>query len=399
MVTVYEIWMRDAAVEEYLEEDDDTKESIKKSRPKYPYGRFVCMTKDKVLSDRPSPFKHNKPPYVPYYDYEGVHDIWGMPEAAQIENLNREVNSRLQALVWNADKHARINYMADTNSGVDIEQVKKEMPKGDNVWAVNMSASTDGQPIKPIPQPPTNPIHLKLIDLLMALDEEVSGITDVSKGMAVKKQRQSASEISVLIESSYTRTRQRVRNLEWSTKRLAYLAISLMQQFYDEPRDFNFREDNTVNFGTISNSPAMLQQMMGQPPQPGQQPDPQKQQEEESYRKALEYIEENPDRIYAEFEIEIQTNSTLPMDRQSLANLALRLFEIKAIDRQALFEFISLPMGREIAARMQALEMQMMAMKASQGPRAPEGAPLQIGSPQQGPQMARQGVPNAANAK
>ena len=401
VVTVYEIWMRDAAVEEYLEEDDDSKEKVKKSRPKYPYGRFVCMTKEKVLSDRPSPFRHNKPPYVPYYDYEGVHDVWGMPEAAQVENINREVNSRLQALVWEADKHARTNYTVDSNSGLDPEQVKREMPKGDNVWAANHQISES--PIKPIDNPRNNPLHLKLIDLLMALDEEVSGITDVSKGMAVKKQRQSASEISVLIESSYTRTRQRVRNLEWSTKRLAYLSISLMQQFYDEPRDFNFREDNTLNFGTISNSPAMLQQTMGQPPQPGQpgaQPDQQKAQEDESYKKMLEYIEESPDRIYADFEIEIQTNSTLPMDRQSLANLALRLFEMKAIDRQALFDFISLPMGKEIAARMQQIEMQAMAMKAGpQGPQAPGGMPLQIGPAQQGPQMARQGVPNAANAK
>jgi hypothetical protein len=210
--------------------------------------------------------------------------------------------------------------------------------------------------------------------------------------MAVKKQRQSASEISVLIESSYTRTRQRVRNLEWSTKRLAYLAISLMQQFYDEPRDFNFREDNTLNYGTVSNSPAMLQQMMQQPPENAE--------EDEMYRKMVEYIEKNPDKIYVDFEIEIQTNSTLPMDRQSLANLALRLFEMKAIDRQALFEFLSLPMGKEIAARMQQMEMQMMAMKQAGPQEAPPTVlplrPVQQG--QQGPQTARQGVRNAATA-
>jgi hypothetical protein len=228
----------------------------------------------------------------------------------------------------------------------------------------------------------------------MALDEEVSGITDVSKGMAVKKQRQTASEVSVLIESSYTRTRQRVRNLEWSIKRLTYLSISLMQQFYDEPRDFNFREDNTLNFGTISNSPNMLKQML---PQPGEQQPGQPPAEDEQYQKALKYIEENPDRIYADFEIEIQTNSTLPMDRQSLANLALRLFEMKAIDRQALFDFISLPMGKEIAERMQQMEMQMMAAKAGPQPGAePQGIPLPMR-----PATPGQGAPNAnaANAK
>jgi hypothetical protein len=389
VVTVYEIWMRDNEIEEYLEEtegDEEGDKKEKKKRPKYPYGRIVTLTKDKVLADRPSPFQHNKPYYVPFYDYEGVHDIWGMPEAAQIENLNREINSRLQALVWAADKHARINYTADTNAGIDIEQVKAELSKGDNVWAVNHTIND--QPIKPIEQPPINPIHLKLVDMLMAMIEEVSGVTDISKGMAVKKQRQTASEVSVLIESSYTRTRQRVRNLEWSVKRLTYLSISLMQQFYDEPRDFNFREDNDLNFGTISNSPNMLAQTVK--PAEGEN-------EDEAYKRALEYIEKHPDRIYADFEIEIQTNSTLPMDRQSLANLALRLFEMKAIDREALFEFLSLPMGKEIAGRMQQQEMAMMAAKAGPAPGAPPaGMPLPMRPAQQGPQIVRQGAPNAA---
>lgn len=126
--------------------------------------------------------------------------------------------------------------------------------------------------------------------------------------------------------------------------------------------------------------------------QPGQPPA-----EDEQYKKALEYIEAHPDRIYADFEIEIQTNSTLPMDRQSLANLALRLFEMKAIDRQALFDFISLPMGKEIAERMQQMEMQMMAAKAGPQPGAePQGIPLPMRPATQG-----QGAPNAnaANAK
>jgi hypothetical protein len=57
-------------------------------------------------------------------------------------------------------------------------------------------------------------------------------------------------------------------------------------------------------------------------------------------------------------------------------------------------------MGKEIAERMQQIEMQMMALKAGpQGPQETPGTSLQIGPAQQGPQMARQGVPNAANAR
>jgi len=364
-VTVYEIWLRDNEIEEYIEEQEDeagNKTKTTKKKPKYPYGRIVTFTENVLLNDRPSPFKHGKPSYVSFYDYEPVHGVFGMPEAAQIENINRELNARLQALVWSADKHHRTNYTLDADSGLDPEKVKTEMPNGDNVWVVNRTV--DGNPLRAVEEPPVSVVHNKLIEILLALDEEVSGLTAVSKGQAVKKQRQSASEMSILIESSYTRTRQRVRNLEWSIKRLAYLALSLMQQFYSEPRSFNYREDENINYGMVSNSPAMLKQTL--------------EPESDDYMRALEYLEKNPDKVYADFEIEIQTNSTLPMDRQSLANLAMRLYEIKAIDREALFEVLNYPKGKEIAGRIAQQEQAMMAARAGpQGnPQGPPGTPV-----------------------
>jgi len=371
-VTVYDLWIRDESVEEYIDEESDkdtgAKKKVKKSRSKFPNGRLLCMTDTATLYDHPSPFKHGKPPYIPYYDYYSPHSVWGIPEAAQLENLNRELNVRLQDIVWHANKHARQNYLMRSDSGLDPEQIKKELSEGDNIWVDNSIGDRPALEVIKI-QDLTN-IHEKIIQLILALYEEVSGVTDVTKGMIGKKQRQSASEVSILIESSYTRTRQGVRSFEWSIQRELYLILELIQQFYSDERSFSFREDQNVSFGKFNNSPEMLEKSVKPVQEPMERDEEyaKRMAEDEDYQAVLEYLDrEKVDRVYAAFDLEIQTNSTLPMDRQSLANLALRLFELKAIDREALFEILHFPRGKEIEERMDQKEQQLIQAKMGAG--------------------------------
>lgn len=393
--TVYELWMEDDATEEYLEEELDdggnpTGKKSKKQRDKYPNGRYIVFTKNLVvLDDKPSPFSHGKPPWVAFYDYQAPHSFWGICEPIQIEELNREFNARLQDMVHHCNVHARTNYIVDSASGIDVQNVKENIHKGDNVWAAN--ATTVEQPIRAIEQPSFSKVHQDVMQGIGNLIEEVSGVTDISKGMASKKQRQSASEVSILIESSYTRTRQRVRNLESSIKRVAYMMLELMQQFYTEPRTFSYRQDNEVNFATISNSPAFAQEATKPEPEPGENPQQYQKRiaEDQEYQEFVRSLGE--DKVYADFDIEIQTNSTLPMDKQSLANLALRLGEVQVtpnsvIDAEAILDILRFPNKEKIINRkIQFMQMQAQ-MAGGGGPGA--GAPP---NPTQGPPQP--GVP------
>lgn len=398
-VTVYEIWMRDESIEEYIEEVENAEtgetEKEKRQRKKYPNGRIITFTHDKILADRASPYKHGSHPYVFFYDYVDPHSIWGMGEPVQIENLNKELNLRLQDLAHYARHHARPNYFVDASSGLDPDKIKEEMIQGDNIWAINFGVNNE--PIKMQDIPNVNPIHELMVNLLMRGHEEISGVTDVSKGMATKKERQSASEVSILIESSYTRTRQRVRNLESAIKDMARLSVEIMQQYYKTSRTFSFRKDDEVTYGKISNSPEALMETAPKPVAPGSAPGapnvpinakPEQldkyKREREDYEAILEYLAGGDvDEVYAEFDIEIQTNSTLPMDRQSLANLAMRLFEIKAIDREAMLDILNFPRAEEIEQRMKANEKQMAMMKMGGG--GIPGMPKPGGKPQTGP--------------
>jgi hypothetical protein len=162
-----------------------------------------------------------------------------------------------------------------------------------------------------------------------------------------------------------------VRNLESSIKRLATLIVELMMQFYTEPRNFYIRKDDDVQYGVISNQASFLKEAMKpQTPEGLMQDDLSEDEREdiEDYEKLIDAIAET-DEVYFDFNIEIQTNSTLPLDRQSLANLMLRLAEMKIVDAQAVLETLRVPGTDKILARLaeQRKKEEQMAMSQSSG--------------------------------
>lgn len=339
--TVYEVWLKDDQAEDYFIRVDGDKEietdkeegGEKRSRPKYPNGRIVVFTKETVLEDKPSAYRHSKPPYVALYDYIVPHSFIGMGEGDQIEELNKSYNRSLQLL----DNYTRYRcdppIFADTNCGVDIEDLKKQIPAGGGIFAANFAAMPQGKPILVGDIGNFDQAVLQFMSGLSKLVEEISGVTDITKGMTTKSQRQSATEISTLIESSYTRTRQRVRNFEWSVKRLLYIILCNSQQFYTEPREFSLGRDDKIDYYTVGSSNAQVAETIGTPKSPEEMegmPQEEVDKNEQTEKDYMRFVEEfgDVDPVYAEFDLEIQTNSTLPMDKQSLANLFLRLLEM-----------------------------------------------------------------------
>jgi hypothetical protein len=387
--TVYEVWMRDDEVEDFIleGEKDEKGKDKKEKRPKFPYGKIVAFTKDVLLDEKASPYRHNKPPYVKLYDYFMPHETTGMGEADQIEALNRSINRAMQLMDKFMTLYQDPNWLVDELSGIDSETVKTDLPGGGNVFSYNSGVNPD--PIKRVEMGTLTPDIYNYVAMLPRILEEVTGVTDITKGMASKTERQTAAEVSTLIESSYTRTRQRVRNLEHTIKRLCYLLLDIMQQFYTEIRDFNRKKDEDVEFYKVSNQRPFVNEMM----QPQSQNPQQRQQEEADYKEYMDFIGKlgEKDPIYAEFDIEIQTNSTLPMDRQSLANLFLRLAQMKMVDPQAVLEQLQVPKWEEIVQRMEQRAQQAMAAKGG-GPPAPRKLPAMGEKPQSLMQQRPEGV-------
>jgi hypothetical protein len=258
--------------------------------------------------------------------------------------------------------------------GISSAKMKEAIRTGDNVLLAKPDFHKDM--IAEIPPPQLDGASLQLLSVIPEYIEEITGVTDITKGTTGKKSRQSASEISVLIESSYTRTRQRVRNLEFAIKRVLTLLLELMQQYYVEPRPYQWREDEEVGYGYMSNDPQFVleQQRPKVPDIPEEEMHPEDRQSLEDYRRLVEDFM-GEDEIAIKFELQIDTNSTLPLDKQSLANLAMRLAENKILPEEALLEILRFP-NKDRYMRM-LKERREEAKEAKQGgPKPPQqGAP------------------------
>jgi hypothetical protein len=376
--TVYKVWCKDDATESYFIDefgkpsDEDT--GTKETKKKYPHGKWMIFTPEVLLEEKPCDYKHSKPPYVALYDYMIPHEFIGQGEANQIEHMNKSFNRALQLMDHWVQWYCDPPWLLDGNSGIEEEKAKKAILEGGGLLVYNAMGNQD--PIKKAQVPPPSSVVSAMPTGLAKLIEEETGVTDISKGVSPKGERQSATEISTLMESSYTRTRQRVRNVEHAIKRLYYLILELMQQYYSEPRDYNYKSPDlsgSHTWDTIGNTPEIAKQYVW--PQQRQNPEAERgnmgdtEQEkdlqgEKDYAAFMEYISEfgEADPVYAAFDIEIQTNSTLPMDKQSLANLFLRLMEMTSGNPvtgmpmiKAALENLRIPKYQEIIEEMQSL--------------------------------------------
>ena len=391
--SVYEVWMKDeetmeevtedfTTIENYTDDDGETKErevsaERQVKRKKYPNGKFIYFTAEKYLGTEPSDTTHELPPYVDFNDYVDPTSFLGMGEVDQIDGLNKELNLQLQAIMDKARRSNHPNYEADINVGLDIEHVKETFFKGDQVYSVDKSFGSTRPAIEEIEFADINKDVWQVFTMIPNIVDTMSGQTDVSKGEASKKERQSASEVAILIESSHTRTRQKVRNLEWTLKRVGYLIVKLMMQYYTEPRTIYTKDsENNINYETLGNSLAQAIETIGPSPEAmakgeGLSPEDRRKELEPNDAQDFEDMDKllsafgKEDPVIFDFDIVIQTNSTLPMDKQSLANLMMRLFQMKAVDAEAVLEILQIPGREKILARID--KQRQAAMQAKRG--------------------------------
>ena len=405
-VRVYKLWTRDDEAYDEIVDPDDEKKSKKKK--KYPLGKICWFTSDQYLGDVACTDEHNKPPFVELVNYDKPHDASGISDVDMIRTLHEQSNILLKYWVEYLRRYHGPNVLVDTDSDFDIDGYKENSAAGGQVFAYSGSSmfGKDGPPLVPIIEPPLNPQIPTFFTYLQNIAEEVSGVTDVTKGQVGKQERQSASEVAILLESSHTRVRQKVRNLEWALKRAYYLILRNIQQYWTEPKQMVWQESDGAGYANYGNSKAQADDIM-KPKEP--LPDSRKgenwleqkqaaglplseheaaawdryQQEWADYEQFLQYFAEDGelDPIYIDFEIQVQTDSMLPMDKQGRANTYMRLHQQKAIDSQALLEELDIAGAQEITERMN---------KQEQAAQMPKQSPQDMAAMQANPQKAQE---------
>lgn len=368
-IRVYEMWSRDSSV--YESDDDDHK----KGDEKYPYGKTCWFTEKQMLKEVANEADHGLPPYVEYHNYIRPNNFLGIGDVDVILGLHKEINRILKYLVEFTRKHHDPNYLVDISrlEGATYEKIINELTEGGHYFPWNSMG--DNSAVPPIQQIEDGQLPGEMVQLLRFLLEQldlVSGVTDVRRGIIGKSERQSASEVAMLKESTDTRVQQEVDNLKWSLKRLTYLIVRLAMQYYETPRQMSFEEDGARVYSEYGNSYAQAREIMTPKPlskraeegvrmghltEENQEEVDRWKQEQSDYEKFLEFAKgdgEEPgdfDPFLFDFEMEVQADTVLPTDKQSRANLAIRLRQFQAMDIITLYEFLGLPNGREVLER------------------------------------------------
>jgi hypothetical protein len=364
--TIYEIWIRDDEVEII----EDIQEGTRKKVKKYPHGRLLVFSEhlDEYLRDEPYPYNHGRPPFVFYYDYKKPFSIWGTGEVKNLENLNKEFNVLLRKVAKHIELWGNPNWYNDSSNGLNTSLWKQLAAGGGQLFEINPGSKPPecGAP------PMINPQALILLSLIPQLIEEATGKSAISKGQVSKKQRQSAQEISALLETSYTRTRGKIRKFEAAIKESFKMKLEIMMQYYTETRTMTRKVQNNFESIQIGNSAEFAKELYKPNPRMEGEPatDEEKQQEED-YKALLEYIGSD-DEVYMDFDIIVDTDSTLPVTRQQKSQLLLQLANVRLdpsspIDPQTLLEGMGFGNVDEIMTRLKAIQMNVAAQQQPQG--------------------------------
>ena len=280
---------------------------------KYPDGRIIAWIGNTLLRDDPSPYKHGRCPYVRFFRYTVPDKNYFFGEIDQIIPLQEELNKRKSQAIDLLNLCVNPPMIVYQGSGIDTGKVTNRpgLMLTSNV-PVDQAAKWLQMPNIP------SAMFVQMSTINQDIDT-VSGIHDVTQG---RKPTGVTAGVAIesLQEAAQTRLRLAARFLEWSLKHAAELMLSIIWQYYKEPRTIRKRAAQgwtykDVNFGN--------RELQGGLPN-----------------------------------VKIQSGSTMPMNKSVLKQQALQLAQtvmpdgMPAIDRRALLEVFDFPNMEAVLARM-----------------------------------------------
>ena len=325
-VLVLEMWCRDWTT---MDEDMEGNKTLK-----YPKGRVITCLPDLgiVLSDKKNPYKDGKFPFVIMKNYDVPFKFWGTGEVEQILSPQKYINDLTNQIIDNAKSTANMQWIIDKNSG--IGQGKLTNRPG---LVIRKNPGTEVRR----DAPPPMPTYIReQIEVLKSDMQDISGVYDALKG-----ERQGSitagSAIMALQEASQARIRLKIKLMEYSLTTLANMVYSRMQQFW--------KLDRWVRVTDVEGNPSFQQ------------------------------IGVNV--LQNDFDMKVVAGSTMPVNRNAMLDLMIRLAQTNAedglpmVDRKSILEYLPTSDRKAILDRFeqqrqkqeqQAIEEQQMQLQAQQ---------------------------------
>ncbi|HEY9684697.1 MAG TPA: hypothetical protein V6C86_24160 [Oculatellaceae cyanobacterium] len=286
--------------------DEATGEPLGEWVPKYPNGRLIITANKVLLFDAPNPFRHGHTPYT-FFENRLSTRLFSFGDVEILGRLEDKVNLIHKDMM----KNARVNINAPykiSNNAFDSPEKYKTITNEENLIIVhNPGATVERLMPTEFPQ-----FIFPLIQQLMSIFNDLSGVTDVMQGNVEKGSQLSADAISNLQGSSAATLKIKGRLLENALQEFGYqLAWNIRQAYI---------KDVTCDV----TDPATGEKMQ---------------------------ISWSADKDQPDISVGVEIGSSLPGAKQSAQTVAMQLRSIGAIDDEALLDAYNYPGRAKVLER------------------------------------------------
>jgi len=294
------------------EKSDFSGKEIKKRRARYPKGRRIIIGTDKVLEDSVIDIF----PFAVEPIADEAESLWGADDVRRQIELQREFNLKLSQLSQNIALASNRQAVATEECGLDPEIYAENADRPGMLFLLDMGKDLNDfhKGFEILQTPNVQPELFQFVYTIMELMEKVTGVTKLIQGLSAKRERQTGFEIGKMLETATIRLRERAGHVESFIRQIGLIIMQYVSKYYREPRPV-WSIDQTTGEMVISRYefPKQRNRITG---------------------------EEEP--IDWEYDIEVQPDSTLPIDLNSLANIAMRLKERQVITNKELLKRLQL---------------------------------------------------------
>lgn len=357
-VTLIKCYLRDGTTQDVEEVKDGKK--VKSKKAVYPNGRMITLAGGIILEDEPFAFEFF--PYVEQRNYIQPGEFWGESDVKQIKDNQKLYNKILSMLTDALKRGIYTTKFIQTGSGIDAD---------------NFYVTSDAAYDTKIPNPVTELAPQALPPQAFAFPQSIEmaiektfGIGDLGS-VGNPSDLPSGRSLSEYQEATQTRLRQKIRNLEYTVRKIGKAWVEMILKNYTEDRVmrlfnsntqsseyvFVFREENPQKSQLIKQQ--KQQEIIEGTEQKDQTGKPVPGSGQPKYKHVINLAE-----VKGEFDLTVATGSTVSVSKHATFDQAAVLFKLGAIDRTALLEAAEFPNRVDIIKRM---DQQQQAMAQAQG--------------------------------
>jgi hypothetical protein len=294
--------------------------------------RLTIMVGDRIMYDGPNPL-HDEYPFAVYRDVGLDDSFWGLGLVSQVEPLQFQYN-KLQSLIIDHFVHElNIPWLLAGIEDISAEDVTNAR------GGVLTTESTEGKLMRIAPEP--LPGYGVAYASTPAYEmQALSGVFDVRRGAEPARVRTGVG-IAEMREAAEVGVRGRARAMHWMLTRVGRQQLAITRRYYRQPAMYALR-------GEVEPS-----------------------EEVQFFSVPRVNAQGRPISIQGLYEVDVQSDASLPYTKLQRAQQALQLAQLGLITPEMLFEMIELP-DRDRALQ-QLRQMQEAAQAQAQEP--PEAEP------------------------